>query len=51
MENRIWLPWAAKLRGGEAVKAMVAQFQPRMLTGNEQLRRLAKVGKGVGDRA
>lgn len=36
-------------RRGEPVERMIAQFEPRMLAGDEQVRWLAEVGKRMGD--
>jgi hypothetical protein len=51
MEHRIRLPRAVERNQREAIKAMVAQFEPGVLAGDEQMRRLAKGSEGVSDRA
>ena len=37
-------------RRGETIEAMICQFQPWMLAGDEQPRCLAESGKGMGNR-
>lgn len=39
----------AELRGGETFEPMIAELKARMLTGDEQMRRLAEFGEGMGD--
>ena len=48
---RIGLPRAAEGGGLETLQAMIAQLQPRMLTGDEQVGRLAEGGECMGNRA
>jgi hypothetical protein len=49
MDHRVWLARTIEGRGGEPLQAMVAELQARMLAGDEQMRRLAKGGKSVGN--
>jgi hypothetical protein len=51
MEHRIVLARAVERHHGEAVKPVVAQFEPGVLAGDEQMRRLAKGRERVSDRA
>ena len=51
MKQRVRLAGTAQWRRGEPRHAMLGQFQSRMLPGDEQSRRLAQVGKRLGDRA
>jgi hypothetical protein len=51
MEHWIRLPWTVERHRCEAIKAVVAQFEPGVLAGDEQMRRLAKSGERVSDRA
>jgi hypothetical protein len=50
MDDRVGLTRTAKRRGGEAIQTMVAKFETRMLTGDEQNWRLAESGEGLGNR-
>lgn len=51
MEHRVRLAGAIERGCGEALQAMVAELQPGVLAGDEQMRRLAESGEGVGNRA
>jgi hypothetical protein len=49
MDHRIRLAGAVERGGGKSFQPMVAQLEPGMLAGDEQMRRLAESGEGMSD--
>jgi len=50
MDHWIALARTIERGGGKTLQAMVAQFEPRVLARNVQVRRFAEGGEGMSDR-
>ena len=51
MKHWVRLARTTERNGWESVEPMIGKLKARMLTGDEQSRRLAMVGEGMSDRA
>jgi hypothetical protein len=51
MEHRVRLARTAEQDSRETVEPMIGELEARVLAGYDEPRRLAKLGKSVGDRA